>query len=455
MKKLVFSTILFITIGCIFNISAQVISSSQGEDMSVHISVETSSTSILKEYTLFFQVNKSEIDSNYLENGHVIETMISDIKSTLETDGFTPDSLLIYASSSPEGSYSFNQALAQRRAMSTKELILSTFPQLQDANIKIESRTDDWSGILQTINGDSTIPYRDEMLKILTDSKISNKEAALRSIPHVYAFVRTNLLNKMRTATISIYLSGNVVESAASAVEVPAEGHAAGMEHADSLTTHTLKNAEPALLPKSETEEIIPVEEAMQVSEVEQARERAPFYLAAKNNMLYDLVLVPNVGVELYLGNNISLAGNWMYAWWSKYDVHWFWKTYGGDLGVRYWFGKAAAEKPLQGHHVGLYGQIITYDFELGQRGYLGDRWTYGAGVEYGYSFPIARRLNLDLNLGLGFLYGEFKEYLPIDGHYVWQSTKLRQWVGPTKGEISLVWLLGRGNENSKKRGKR
>jgi hypothetical protein len=443
MKKLVFSTIFFIIIGCIFNISAQVISSPQGEDMTC------------AEYTLFFQVNKSEIDSNYLENGHVIEAMISDIQTALETDGFILDSLLIYASSSPEGSYSFNQALAQRRAMSAKELILSTFPQLQEAKIKIESRTDDWSGILQTINSDSTIPYRDEMLKILTDSKISNKEAALRSIPHVYAFVRTNLLNKMRTATISIYLSGNVVESAAIAVEVPAEGHAAGMENADSLSTPTPKNTEPTLLPKSETEEIIPVEEANQVSEVEQARERAPFYLAAKNNMLYDLALVPNVGAEFYLGNNISLAGNWMYAWWSSDMAHWFWRIYGGDLGVRYWFGKAAAEKPLQGHHVGLYGQIITYDLALGQRGYLGDRWTYGAGVEYGYSFPIARRLNLDLNLGLGFLYGEFKEYLPIDGHYVWQSTKLRQWVGPTKGEISLVWLLGRGNENSKKGGKR
>ena len=442
MKKLVFSTILII--GCIFNISAQVISSPQGEDMTC------------VEYTLFFRVNKSEIDSSYLGNGHVIETMISDIKSTLETDGFTPDSLLIYASSSPEGSYSFNQALAQRRAMSAKEFILSTFPQLQDANIKIESRTDDWSGILQTLHGDSTIPYRDEMLKILTDPKITNKEAALRSIPHVYAFVRTNLLNKMRTATISIYLSGNVVESTAIAVEVPAEGHAAGMEHADSVAVLISEIEEPTLQPITEADEIKPVEdEENLVIEEKPAREKKPFYLAAKNNMLYDLALVPNVGAEFYLGNNISLAGNWMYAWWSNHDVHWFWRTYGGDLGVRYWFGKAAAEKPLQGHHVGLYGQIITYDFELGQRGYLGDRWTYRAGVEYGYSFPIARRLNLDLNLGLGFLYGEFKEYLPIDGHYVWQSTKLRQWVGPTKGEISLVWLLGRGNENSKKGGKR
>ena len=43
---------------------------------------------------------------------------------------------------------------------------------------------------------------------------------------------------------------------------------------------------------------------------------------------------------------------------------------------------------------------------------------------------------------------GEYKEYLPQDGHYVWQSTKRRHWIGPTKAEISLVWLIGRGNTN-------
>ena len=180
-----------------------------------------------------------------------------------------------------------------------------------------------------------------------------------------------------------------------------------------------------------------------------------PFYMAAKTNMLYDLGIVPNVGVEFYLGKNFSVVGNWMYSWWKSDKAAWYWRTYGGDLAVRYWFGKKAQEKPLQGHHVGLYGQIVTYDFEVGGRGYLGDRWSWGAGAEYGYSLPVAKRLNIDFNLGVGYLGGEFKEYLPIDGHYVWQVTKHRHWFGPTKAEISLTWLLGRGNVNEGKGGKR
>ena len=183
--------------------------------------------------------------------------------------------------------------------------------------------------------------------------------------------------------------------------------------------------------------------------------EKRPFYLAAKNNMLYDLAIVPNVGVELYLGKNFSLVGNWMYSWWKNDNIHWYWRTYGGDLALRYWFGNAAQVKPLQGHHLGLYGQIITYDFELGGKGFLAPKWSWSAGAEYGYSLPIARRLNIDFTLGLGYHKGEFYEYLPIDGHYVWQATKRRQYIGPTKAEISLVWQLGRGNTNAGKGGNR
>ena len=180
-----------------------------------------------------------------------------------------------------------------------------------------------------------------------------------------------------------------------------------------------------------------------------------PFYMALKTNMLYDLALIPNAGVEFYLGKNFSVAGNWMYSWWNLTKANWFWRIYGGDLAVRYWFGKAAKEKPLQGHHLGVYGQMVSYDVELGNKGILADRWSWTAGLEYGYSLPIARRLNLDFTLGAGYHTGEFYEYIPIDGHYVWQATKIRHYLGPTKAEVSLVWLLGRGNENTNKGGKK
>lgn len=180
-----------------------------------------------------------------------------------------------------------------------------------------------------------------------------------------------------------------------------------------------------------------------------------PFYMSIKTNMLYDLAMVPNIGAEFYLGKNFSIAANWHYSWWKKDKTAWYWRTYGGDASVRYWLGKESRIKPLTGHHLGVYGQMITYDFEVGNKGVLADKWSWAVGVEYGYSLPITQRLNIDFTLGFGYHWGLFDEYLPIDGHYVWQATKRRRYVGPTKLEISLEWLIGCGNYNKDKKGRR
>lgn len=387
---------------------------------------------IEKKYSLFFRVSRSDIDSTYMDNGHTIRTMIDDIKTTLEVQGAVPDSLLIYASSSPEGPSALNQRLAIRRAENARALLIDLFPQFDPKNIKVESRPNDWSGVILAIRRDSSIINRNALLKVLTDSGVKDKTAALRAIPEAYDEIRHGLLNYMRTATVTIHVIGKKDEfsdigqrpliPAVSSVKAPA--------------------IEP------------PMDEPLSMPQAVQDI-RKPFYMAVKTNMLYDLALVPNIGLEFYLGKNISVAGNWMYSWWKNDRIAWYWRTYGGDLAVRYWFGPDAEKKPLSGHHVGVYGQIITYDFETGGRGYLGDRWSYAGGIEYGYSLPVARRLNIDFNLGVGYLGGEFKEYLPIDGHYVWQATKKRNYIGPTKLEVSLVWLLGYGNHNEGKGGRR
>ena len=52
----------------------------------------------------------------------------------------------------------------------------------------------------------------------------------------------------------------------------------------------------------------------------------------------------------------------------------------------------------------------------------------------------------------MGYMGGTYKEYLPDNQCYVWQTTKQRHWFGPTKAEISLVWLIGYGNYNKKNR---
>ena len=81
-------------------------------------------------------------------------------------------------------------------------------------------------------------------------------------------------------------------------------------------------------------------------------------------------------------------------------------------------------------------------------------RVTYGVGVEYGYTLPICNSLNVDFALGFGYLGGEYMLYDPEDGCYVWKETRIRHLTGPTKAEISLIWIPDI-NLFSKKRGRR
>ena len=181
------------------------------------------------------------------------------------------------------------------------------------------------------------------------------------------------------------------------------------------------------------------------IDTIQQSRPAAP-YLALRTNLLYDAVLVPNIGLEVWLGAGFTLGVDWFYTWIPLDQPHFYWQTYGGYLTARYYFGKLAAEQPYGGHHVGLYGSMLTYDVEFGGRGYQASKFGFGGGVEYGYSLPVAKNLCLDFNLGVGYQGGEYKTYLPTDdgtGHYVWEGTYKRHWFGPTKAEISLKWLIG------------
>ncbi len=199
------------------------------------------------------------------------------------------------------------------------------------------------------------------------------------------------------------------------------------------------------------TSVVYPQENGSETGPVVEDDTHKPFCMALKTNMLYDALLVPNLGVEFHLGKGFAVGANWMYAWWSPGSKTNSWRIYGGDINFRKYLGRKAKEKPLQGHHVGVYAQAYTYDFCLGGKGIMGgvpggnilDKLNYGVGVEYGYSMPVAKRLNIDFTLGLGYFGGEYREYQPADNHYVWQATKKRDFFGPTKAEVTLVWVLG------------
>lgn len=170
------------------------------------------------------------------------------------------------------------------------------------------------------------------------------------------------------------------------------------------------------------------------------------YVMALKTNMLYDVVLVPNIGVEVAVGKGWTIGADGHFTWLSKNSRHRYWQSYGGYVTLRRYFGQRSMVNgkgsSFSGHHLGIYGLALTYDVEWGGEGYQANRLGFGGGVEYGYSLPISRYFDLDFSLGVGFQGGEYEVYEPMGNRYVWRATRQRHWWGPTKAEVTLKWKL-------------
>ena len=380
-----------------------------------------------------------------IKNNATVLNLQSSQISELQADTILyPRQIRIYASASPEGTGRLNRELSHLRANRIADYLRSSLS-LPDSLIHIHSHGVDWESLKQLATIYDT-PYKSEVLDILhhmpehthcDDTAMYKHELETLRDGEPYRYMYEYLFPELRVAETHIVVNINRLHSPAS----PCSKNIKCIS--DTLGISFSQNKAAA-------------------ANTTMPSHRA-FNMSLKNNMLYDAVLVPNIGVEFHIGKGWSVGGTWMYAWWKNGNRHHYWRIYGGELGIRKYFGRQASEKPLTGHHLGLYGQVLTYDFEFGGTGYMAgvpggtlfDKANYAAGIEYGYSLPISRKLNIDFSLGVGYMGGLYYEYRPIDGCDVWQSTRQGRWFGPTKAEISLIWLIGSGTTGKGKGGTR
>lgn len=401
----------------------------------------------------YFPVGSSTPDFSYRTNGSSLDSLVRGIRFRQEHSVLRRISLS--SGASPEGGAVLNRRLSDERLASLRGILRERLS-VPDSIFVCSSSGEDWEGLALLVEV-SDMPYREEALRILRDTPIWLTRGG------VVVDSRKRQLMNLRGGRAWHYMAEHFFPELrnSSVVECEFEPVAAGKEGIPAVSQKEVEPQDTVILHDAVERDIM-IRDTVQVS-VPPAGIPSLFYMGLKTNLLYDALLVPNIGAEFYLGKGWSLGANWMYAWWKNDNRHRYWRAYGGELGLRRYFGSRAADKPLTGHHIGLYGQVLTYDFEFGGKGYMGGRpggslWekcNYGIGLEYGYSLAIARRLNLDFSLGAGYLGGTYYEYVPMDGHYVWEATKNRRWFGPTKAEVSLVWILGRGNSNDKKGGGR
>lgn len=402
---------------------------------------------------IHFRQGHSAFDPLYRGNGEALKAFASRLDVIRRDSLCRIRSIRIVGGASPEGSTTLNKQLSDKRAGHIFDFLKRQIS-LDGIPLEIDSRGIDWQGLTELVEH-SDMRWRDEVLHILHNTPewitrggvvVDGRKRQLANLHggQAWNYMYEHFFPTLRGSSMKLICD---------------------LEHLKPVPERKPELLTPLPPPPPDTVVIVRTDTVC-VHDTLYVASPCPernFYMAAKTNMLYDCLLVPNAGLEFYLGGNMSIAANWMYAWWKTDRRHRYWRVYGGDLALRWWFGRAAAEKPLTGHHIGVYGQLLTYDFEFGGKGQIagvpgGDLWdkaNWAAGVEYGYSLPIARRLNIDFTVGLGYMGGTYYEYTPIDNCYVWQATKQRHWWGPTKLEVSLVWLLGHGNFNAGKGGER
>ena len=403
-----------------------------------------------REVCIGFPVGVARLDTAFADNAERLGGVVSFLDSVQSDSRVELVEVAFFGSASPEGGWARNKSLAKNRRLALEHYIRGRVT-LPDSIIRRSDEVIAWERLALMVEA-SEMPHKDEVMHVLRNvpewvfdrkgALVDSRKKRLMDLRggRAWHYMHQHFFGDIRNASVVVVTIRQKVQT--------------DDVRPDSIP---LPDDKPEVPPVADTPVVVTKDE----DEVLLPQRSKAFCFALKTNMLYDLLAVPNIGVEVLPGHDWSVTAGWMYGWWNSNKRHRYWRIYGGDLAVRKWFGTKPGSNLFTGHHVGLYGQVFTYDVEWGGKGYMGGEpggslWkkaNYAAGLEYGYAMPIAKHLNLDFSLGLGYWGGKFYKYTPLDGHYVWQATKNRRWFGPTKAEISLVWLLGRGNGYDKKGG--
>lgn len=162
--------------------------------------------------------------------------------------------------------------------------------------------------------------------------------------------------------------------------------------------------------------------------------------LSIRNNVLYDIAMTPNIGLEMVVGERKTIAANIMgnYKPWGK-DI----KMIFVQPEFRYYF----SGRPMFKHFIGIGGIAGNYDIHW--KGKVYDGVAIGGGITFGYVYKLNKRLNLDLHAGFGAILFKQKEYFEgddYDNDYPTNGIARTNATGysllPTNIGMSLTYIL-------------
>lgn len=158
------------------------------------------------------------------------------------------------------------------------------------------------------------------------------------------------------------------------------------------------------------------------------------YHLFLRANLLRWATLTPDLGLEWRICPSwgIAVNGSWTSWTWSDKDRRYaLWEV---APEIRYYMGEKKA------WYLGAMFKAGQFNYKLSETGKQGD--LMGGGITTGYQLRLNKALDLDFNLGLGYLNADFEKYEVIDGVRVRRGNETKDWWGPINAGVTLVWKL-------------
>ena len=395
---------------------------------------EVTSDTVRGEARIQFVMNKTDFDPTLANNQRELEKVRTSIDSVRNNPDARDPHYKIKGYASPEGPYANNARLARGRTERLREYITGQWG-VPSGQVQTDSEPEDWQGLRDYVvaHGDD-LPDANAVQGIIDndDADLDHKlDVLARHYPRAYQRLQRDCFPSLRRTEYTISYERRHTKE-----------HQQQAQHPDTVIRHWSPTGEE--LPPDIVTRMTPSRP----------------WLALKTNMLFDLLLTPNVELELPLGDRWSLMAEDWFPWLlhnkggnlslgryvkpgddMKSSAYELW-TVGAEL-RHWWPGACPQARPrLTGHFLGLYYANGRYDLEWDSKGDQGE--FNSVGLTYGHCWPIARHWNLEASISAGALWGPRRHYEGEfdDTHLIWKYTGHTFYAGPTKLKLSLVWLI-------------
>lgn len=147
-----------------------------------------------------FPVNSIRLLPDFRSNSGELAKIVAVIDSVKSDPDMTVTSVAIKGYASPEGSLANNERLAKGRTEALKAYVMDLYSFPSDF-VKTTWEAEDWAGLRQAVEADSTLPDRDALLRIIDETSLGPdaREARMRAdFPETYRTLLANVYPSLR-----------------------------------------------------------------------------------------------------------------------------------------------------------------------------------------------------------------------------------------------------------------